>query len=368
MTIRTSIAIVCIALLAIPCAQVAAQDDEVSLIAPAGQRLLHLHSQRFIRTPDGVLWDMWGEQEYLKVFNRVVKKRAIKEKRTTPILAEYVTIGHRWEIEDTRDAIAWGVTTGNRAPPQWYWTRESDGTPPLWHTTTPSARRFIYINERERNAVAEDEDTRSTKVIADLGANLYKIEINRGRGIAPRGRDMPSRLEGNAIVHIPKPAGVIRNGWLSGEFILWPDDDMIVPAGVKEEKYVYLAINELRPTIEELGAAVLTDKAELVTWTYRREAGAWRWVRRTSPLELINKDEIDARRQRAAERAAAEESLPAIERTHLLVLKNGDYLYGRLLEESEREVRFLVVVGSIGAERRFPREDIGRLVELSEDR
>ncbi|HRQ71585.1 MAG TPA: hypothetical protein PLU35_01000 [Phycisphaerales bacterium] len=165
------------------------QDDEVSRLTGPSLRTLQLHRGHFIETPDGVFWDMWGEQEYLKVFNRVVKKRAIKEKRTSPILAEWVTVGYRWEIEDHRDAVAWGVSGDEDDPREWYWERSVDGTPPLWHTVSPSRLGFIYIDERNRNAVAADEDTRSTKVVADLGGGLEPIPYPQDSTSPQRHRD-----------------------------------------------------------------------------------------------------------------------------------------------------------------------------------
>ncbi len=316
---------------------------------------------RHIRTPDGTFWDMWGEREYRKVFNRVVDKIPIKRERTAEGWTTKITIGHRWELDETREARAWGVGQSRTPDNQLrYWRRAVGGTPPLWESLTSDVVPFIYINEDKRDVRSRDEDLRATRVIAQLSGQVYNVAVSRGRGLHSMKTVSASRLEGGVLVHVERPI-LTKNGFLNGEFILWPDDTIELPAGYEGPSYRYIAIADMVPTVEEFVAAVKDEKAQMAQWIYRRLHGSDRWDRQVFPLQFrqVRKAKSDTR----SPAKKAEPASSAVAITHTLVLTNGDWVEGQLLSDNGAEIRFLVIVSGIAGERTYAKAEVAKIVE-----
>lgn len=332
-------------------------------VHPSSVRLASRYRKQFIRTPDGAFWDMWGEREYLRVFNSAVKQRAIKETRSVQGWASAKTVGYRWELEESREARAWAV--GESVGPSGhlqYWARDFGGMPPLWNSLTSQSISFIYINENDRDVRTTREDLRATRVLTQLDEHLYRVAVDRGRGLEPAQRAAPGRLEKGVLVHIDNPL-LTQGGFLNGEFILWPDGSIQPPPGAEEPRYRYIAVESLVPSTEDFIKAVEGGEAEMVTWAYRKTQGAYRWERKAFPIEYrpVKVGESDAEQSLPA--AEPKQVAPAVDITHLLVLKNGDWVEGQLISDDGGEIRFLVVVAGIAGERVYSKDLVGRVVE-----
>ncbi len=319
---------------------------------PASRRLLEQHARHFIRTPDGAVWDLWGEQQYFELFNDRVRKEAIKKKRQNGILTYWDTVGFKWVINESTETKAWGLTSTH------YWAREVTGQPPLRTTLHPKPEEFIHINEVRRDVVAEDEDRRCTHVVTEYGDKVFSVRILGGRGANLEGAAHPSRTAAGSLVVLPDRR-IIKGGYLSGEFILWPTTiESPLREGQSSAAYRYIPIEDLRVSSEELEVAIAAGEAEIVTWEYRKHDGMWRWARKEHPLQYR-----PAREAKDALPEAPKEAPPTVPITHLLVLTDGSYVEGQLLAEDESGVRFLVVVNGIAAERTYARSEVGRVVE-----
>lgn len=355
--------------LVIFCHNVSAQVPAGRDIHPRSYRQLRLQSGHYIRTPDDVYWNMWGEQEYLKVFNEVVARKPVKRRRSEGMFIEWVTVGHQWEVAQTREKEAWAVPDIRlpNTPPD-FWDREIGGTPPLWWSSTADDFSFIYINEDEPDAVSRELDERATAVTAQLDDTTFRVELRRGRGFGKARRQLASRTRGDTLVRVDDPKRVVRDGYLNGEFILWPDPSIDIPPGLKGAigTYRYIPVDQLRPTPEELAEAVDLGEAELVEWQYRRDRRNWRWVRSVVPIQYRNLAALRSRREARQNAAPPEprDTRPPDGATHLLLLANGDYLYGKLLEENDRGVRFEVMIAGIAAERSFAPHEVARVAKV----
>ncbi|HZW09031.1 MAG TPA: hypothetical protein VFF69_03930 [Phycisphaerales bacterium] len=327
---------------------------DVYELHPASRRLIHAHLDNYMRTPDGTVWNLWGEHRYFEIFNDHVSKQPIRETRKNGILNLTRTVGHQWELRPSREATAWALTSTD------YWSREIGGEPPLRWTLSQSPQHFIHINEVVRDKVTEDTGNRCTQVVAEYSDQLFKVQISAGRGMNLDQNTTPSRLAGGSLVWLPD-RDIIRDGYLTGEFILWPDDSIQAPPGATGGKFRYIPMDELRMTPVELEDAIESGQAAIVTWDYQKHDGMWRWVRKEHQLQYR---EFRSDRDHPADvgAGATKEPAPAQEITHLLVLADGSYVEGRLLSEDATSVRFLVVVSGIAAERVYARSEIGRLV------
>ena len=338
----------------------AATSEPATEIHPATMRRAAQYRVRHIQLPDGTYWDMWGEREFRKVFNRDVNKVPIySERREQGFLTKKI-IGYKWELEETRDARAWGVDQARDASRQLrYWTREFGGTPPLWVSLTSDEMPFVYVNEDDRDVRSKDENLRATRVIAQLSESIYNVSVSHGRGLHSMRDVSASRLEGGVLVHVERPI-LTRNGYLNGEFILWPDAAIEVPIGHEGPVYRYIAIADMVPTVEQFVDALLQEKAQMEQWIYKRLHGSDRWERQVFPIQTrersLARENVPKPATDAAPRA------PAVEITHTLVLTNGDWIDGQLIEDTGAEIRFLVVVGGIAGERTYAKADVGRVV------
>ncbi|MCC7387751.1 MAG: hypothetical protein IT431_03185 [Phycisphaerales bacterium] len=337
-------------------AQTTAPDEAARELSPATLRLAAKHRLQFIRTPDGRFWDLWGEREYRRIFNRSVKKKEIKERRAAQGWATWITVGHRWEVNDSRDAHAWGISSTSEGME--FWRRSNRGTPPLWFCTRADDIPFIYINEEDRDVCTKDAELRATRVVAQLGEHVFRVGLDLGRGVESAKQSAPHRLEQGVAVWVEDPA-VTNGGYLNGEFLLWPDRAIEVPGGFEGPKFRYCPLASLTPTAEEFLGALETGDAEMVTWVYKSSSGAFRWERQAFPLQYLERRKPDPE----PEKPVREPAEPAPTITHILVLKSGDWVEGQLISENADEVRFLVVVGGIAGERVYPRPLVGRVVE-----
>ena len=337
-----------------------ATGDGTTEIHPATMRRAAQYRVRHIRLPDGTFWDMWGEREFRKVFNRDVNKIPIYRERREQGFLTRTVIGHKWELEDTRDARAWGVDQARDTRKELrYWARDFGGTPPLWESLTSDEIPFIYVNEDDRDVRSRDEDLRATRVIAQLSESLYNVSVSSGRGLRSMKDVSASRLEGGVPVHVER-AILTRNGYLNGEFILWPDPSIEVPAGLEGPVYRYIAIEEMVPSLDEFVTALTEERAQMAQWIYKRLHGSDRWERQVFPIQTRTRQAARAPRPEPGRDATP--AVPAAEVTHTLVLTNGDWVEGQLLEDTGSEIRFLVVVGGIAGERVYAKADVGRVV------
>jgi hypothetical protein len=294
-------------------------------LEPRLRRAFFQRAADFIRTPDGRIWDGWGQRAYREALkeNTVTVSEGVYE--SSGVFRQRRETGKRLDVRDTPEAKAWKLEPRLKA--------QSPIIVPLWSTLEVEPgqphRPFYYINQQEP------------------GADLDPVRIV----LAPE--DL-----------------VIKDAQLPGEFILWRAPNLKPPAHIQLPKnqsaYRYIPLDDIRLTTDELVAAALEGKAELAEWEYRRSGTDYVWRRSVATPTFRELRPVGpapgADRPPEAE-ASQEESPGPVEptlpdATHILRLNDGRVLTGRLIRRESDRIVFVVRTGSVEFETRFAAADI----------
>lgn len=224
-------------------------------LLPQSKRLLVDRARHIIRTPDGQLWDGWGEFEYRRIYANTLRKNATTTTRTRRVRTSAntytdvpvsTTSTNSWEIIRSDDARAWGIKTttfrasdaGNQYPPLW--------RPLLASEESGSAPSVAYADEIVRLPYFRDKD-------------IYHFSITKI--VSPT-----SVIVGDGIaVQLPDDRRIATRdnaSYLHGKFVLWNSGE--------SEIWQYLPYNEVATvTAQELYEAITAGKAHLYEWSYR---------------------------------------------------------------------------------------------------
>ncbi len=340
---------------------VAAQDEPEQETVAAGSyetlepRLRRIFFQRagdFIRTPDGRIWDGWGQRAYREAFqkNTVIISEGVSE--SAGVFRVRRETGRRLDIRDAPEAKAWKLQPRLKA--------QSPILVPFWFTLERKQHEprppFYYINQQPAPDELDPIRDRFTRVEAELGGGYLRVKIY------PAGQQRGSPL--TRIVLAPEDL-VIENAQLPGEFILWRARAVKPPAHIRLPKnqsvYRYLPLEEIRLTPEDLVVVAVEGKAEVAEWDYRRSGEDYVWRRSVVAPQFRELDTA-----RAAEKAAPDgETDPSVapkqpppEPTQILHLRDGRSLRGRLISREAGQVVFAVQAGGAEFEARFEAADV----------
>lgn len=328
-----------------PAAGAPAQTYET--LEPRLRRIFFERAGDFIRTPDGRIWDGWGQRAYREALedNAVVISEGVYE--SSGVFRQRRETGKRLDVRDTAEAKAWKLEPRLKA--------SATTIVPLWYSLEQRRREgrpFHYINQL---GPADDLDPlrdRFTRVEAELGGGFMRVRVF-GAGERQRGGTMRTVLAPEDLV--------IEDGQLPGEFILWPSGGIKPPGHIKlqrnEKVYRYIPLSEIRLTPEQLVEAVLAGKAEVAQWDFRRSGEEYIWSRSvvTPQFRQPRPERPAVQRPQGEERS---KPAPPPDPTHILRLKDGRTLRGRLVSEAKDHIVFALHTGAAEFETRFAAGDV----------
>jgi hypothetical protein len=336
---------------------------------PAGtirQRALHMY-----RMPDGVIWDGWNQQEFRRIVSRNLRAHdRIERGRPAPgaTIVEDRVVGTVWRFRRNADTEAWGVfetlaedRDGNL---RWAYSARARGrndlpllatadprrwkdAPPLWSSAEAPdfSWRFALIDEQDPDPWTKAVPGSYLRITREWGNGRYEIEGHS--------TDL-GRIEG--IVTVPDPLRQVRRDRLRGVFFLWPRGSVSEPGGYARESWDYIPADELRITADELAAALIDGAAEIIEWRHKRVSGRLMWQRTVKPVEIAPVMVMPPQRPPHVPPPAVGQEGP-----DLLVLHDGRWFRGRLVERRDERVRFATTIGGLETVLEFEAGEVSEL-------
>lgn len=333
-----------------------APERSYETLEPRLRRACFQRAGDYIRTPDGRIWDGWGQRAYHEALKRNTVVVSEGRRESVGVFSIRRETGRRLDVRDGPEAQAWKLRP--------HLTQHSPCAVPLWFTLEQRKNQprlpFFYINQL---SLLDDMDPlrdRFTKLEADLGGGYLRVRIFPA---GERQGDWQTR-----IVLAPEDLDV-KDGYLPGEFILWRAPAIEPPVHInmppKQSVYRYIPIEDIRLTPEQLVAAILEQKAELVEWDYRRSGSDYVWQRRVQELRF--QESRPPQRQQDSSPAAPgkkTERPELAEATHTLRLRDGRVLRGRLISREGGAIAFAAHVASTEVEMRFADSEVEAVDEI----
>lgn len=246
---------------------------------PRSKQILIKRAAEIVRTPDGQLWDGWGEFEYRRAYNRSVRKIRTTTRSRTNGWTVPTSSSTKWELVESNDSEAWEIKTihfhglealvsARQAPPLW-----GRMQPDIDASPTPSV---VYVDEIDRLPLFRDQDFRHLTIERAVSSTNVEVKISNYSGSHNLRRQQ-------FVVHLPDEKYVHPRGYLSGKFILYSDGT--IDENTKARVWQYIPYQNAAITPKELHDEIASGNAVLRNWSYRKLGGAVLWESSKIDLE-----------------------------------------------------------------------------------
>lgn len=335
----------------------------IESVAPANQALVRQRSRQFYRMPDGSIWDGWHFAEYRRVLDRNLKPfDRVEPGQAAPnqFIVEGRPVGTVWKIKPGLESTAWaleenladeeGLVGGAPGQDQRFRARGLEtvdphtweATPPLWSSlqgpdfTWPMA----YVDETEPDDYTRKRHGSYLEITRIWGKDRYEF-----KGYALDTGEI------DGIVTVPDPARYVKDDRFKGRFFLWPEGQEEI-GGKGRRLWRLIPADEARMTPDDLAAALLAGKAEIVTWEFEKVRGKPMWKRSVRDIQ-----EAVVRPDRPPVKSTPPPTFSDAG-PDLVVLKDGRWFRGRVTKSDDAEVVILTRVGELEAPMTFKRAEV----------
>jgi hypothetical protein len=353
-----SAAAIALAAGAAPAASLDAQPPAFSpleLLASPPAAIIRQRAMHTYRMPDGVIWDGASHQDYRRVLSRNLRQfERVERARPAPgaPIVEDRPAGTIWRFRDNADTRAWGIFEAlahDDGAIRWPYgdrdrrddlpllatadPRRWKDAPPLWSSAeaTDFSWNFALIDEQDPDPWTKAVPGSYLRITRDWGDGRFEIE---GHSI-----DL-GRIAG--IVEVPDHRRNVRRDRLRGTFFLWPQGTISDPGGYARESWRYIPADELRITPEELAEALIDGAAHIIDWRHQRIGGRLIWQRTKRPVQLAEPRSPARERPRHIPPPEVGKDGP-----DLIMLTDGRWFRGRLIERTEAAIRFSTRIGEM---------------------
>jgi hypothetical protein len=330
--------------------------ETLASLAPALHPTVRQRSMHFYRMPDGTIWDGWQAAEYRRILSRCLKPLdKIEREHAAPgtTFAEDKVVGTAWRISPLPEVKAWDLPArlgDERGEVQEQGIENADprtwtDAPPLWSSLQGRdfSWEFALVDEDH-----PDEYTRAThknylEITTAWGDDRYEFKghtLDRGPVYG--------------LVSVPDSRLWVRKDRFKGVFFLWPDGYADQPGGVNRPAWRLIPADELRMTPDDLADALISGKAELVTWTRERiRDDKYLWKRSTRQIDLAAppapKPDPEPRKPTPP---------PITGGPDLVILKDGRWFRGQVTRRDETSVTIRTPFGQMEAEMTFKMDEV----------
>ena len=248
-------------------------------LLPRSKQLLIRRAAEIVRTPDGQLWDGWGEFEYRRAYNKSVRKIRTTTRTRSNGWTIPTASRSEWELVSNNDAEAWAISTIKFMGLEGF--IEPRQSPPLWQllTATPESspdETIVYIDEIDRLPHFRDLDIAHLNIENVISAKEVEVKVNM--------LSSSDRVQRQIYkIKIPDEKYLHRKGHLIGRYLLWNDGSTHINTKIKTWQLV--PYEDAAVTPQELHEAIANNNAALHDWSYRRLGGSMLWERQKIELE-----------------------------------------------------------------------------------
>lgn len=322
-------------------------------VATGHRPLIKQRALKTYRMPDGSIWDGWAFFEMRRIMDYAIKPyNRMARGRPAPgqTFVEDRVIGTVWKVSPSRDTEAWGLigrlARSDGEIPRDRFEKSDRRTwtdiPPLWFSAEhpDHAWDFAYVNESDPDPYTSKVHENYLTISRDWGDGRFNFKgytLDRGP------------IEG--ILRIREPRKWVKNNRLKGEFFLWPVATAKV-AGKEQPTWDLLPADELRVSPDDLAAAVLSGRAQVLDWKYSRSDGRLVWHRTVRPIDPAPAVMV---------RKAGPRPAPVITPEggpDLLILNDGRWFRGRITRKDSEFVVIQTLVGAAEMEMTFRADEV----------